>query len=57
MLQDFSSCVSTKVFAYCFVVMHPQPFGGGGGGSGQGRGGTSNITVNYKRPYFIQDVF
>ena len=22
MLQDFSSCVSTKVFAYCFVVMH-----------------------------------
>ena len=20
--QDFSSCVSTKVFAYCFVVMH-----------------------------------
>lgn len=22
MFQDFSSCVSTKVFAYCFVVIH-----------------------------------
>ena len=55
MLQDFSSCVSTTVFAYCTSI--PQPFGDGGGGSGQGRGGTSNITVNHKRPYFIQNIF
>lgn len=54
-LQDFSSCVSTKGFAYCTSI--PQPFGDGGGRSGQGRGGTSNITVNYKRSYFIQNIF